>query len=332
MTIRQRIVTLLSAFLWINAHPAGGQVPTPSIESVPCWGRFELTATNSKAYRNPCEDVRLEATFIKPDGGTVAFWGFYDGGDAWRVRFMPDQVGTWRYQARFSDGVGRISGVFECVASDLSGLISVYRDNPIWFGFKHGSPVLIRSLHVGDRFFADGDNSVTGAPWSAARRRAFLDWAQAQGYNTLSIASHYLNRDTKGRGQGWDTPDLWDADTQQPNWREFRRMETILNNLAERRIMVYPFAGFCGRDSDFPRDEAKQDLYLKYTLARLGAYWNLWWMVGGPEPRLKGKPYLTVEQIDRLGHKLEEFDVFGHLRSVHNPTGPDQFKDAAWTS
>jgi len=192
---------------------------------------------------------------------------------------------------------------------------------------------VIRSLHVGDRFFADGPNPVTGAAWSGQQRTAFLDWAQAQGYNMLSIASHYLNRDSKGRGQGWNTPDLWDPKAQQPNPREYRRMERILDDLASRRIMVYPFAGFFGRDADFPREDKKQELYLRYTLARLGAYWNVLLLVSGPEPLLnKNKPVLTEDQISRLGRRIQELDVFGHALSVHNPTGDDQFRDSNWTS
>jgi hypothetical protein len=296
------------------------------------WGVFERVVRNEKGYANPYEDVTLEAVYTKPDGGTVRSWGFYDGEQTWRMRFMPDQVGTWRYEARFSDGSGSVKGAFECAPSDLPGVISVCEGNPIWFGFKGGKVPVIRSLHVGDPFFASGPNPATGAAWSEQQRKAFLDWAQAQGYNMLSVASHYLNRAGKGRGQGWNTPDLWDAKEQRPNPREYQRMERILADLASRRIMVYPFAGFFGRDSDFPRDEKKQELYLRYTLARLGAYWNVLLLVSGPEPLLnKNKPVLTEDQIHRLGRRIRELDVFGHLLSVHNPTGDDYFRDSDWT-
>jgi len=245
---------------------------------------------------------------------------------------MPDQVGTWRFEAAFSDGVTPTKGTFECVPSEIPGRIGVYAANPIWFGFKGGKPVLIRSLHVGDRFFADTDNAVTGQRWNPQRREAFLDWARQQGYNMLSIGSHYINRDSAGRGRGWNTPDLWDAQNQCPSWRQYQRMERVLDDLASRGMMVYPFVGFFGRDSDFPWDPAKQDLYIQYTLARLGPYWNVLLLVGGPEPRLRGKPYLGEEDIDRFGRKIKGLDPFGHLLSVHNPTGDDHFKDADWTS
>jgi hypothetical protein len=330
-----RMVVLLGlsgSAVWASFDGHGLSFPLAG-QKVGRWGIFEQVVRNDKDYANPYEDVTLDVLYTKPDGGTVRFWGFYDGASIWRIRFMPDQVGTWRYEASFSDGSGGVTGAFECVPSDLPGMISICESNPIWFGFKGGQTPVIRSLHVGDRFFADGPNPTTGAAWSEPQRKVFLDWAQAQGYNLLSIASHYLNRRSKGRGQGWNTPDLWDARTQQPNPREYQRMERILNDLASRPIMVYPFAGFFGRDSDFPRADRKQELYLRYTLARLGAYWNILLLVSGPEPLLNtGKPVLTEDQINRLGRRIKERDVFGHPLSVHNPTGDDQFRDADWSS
>ncbi|MEJ7640519.1 MAG: hypothetical protein WKF75_21755 [Singulisphaera sp.] len=129
--------------------------------------------------------------------------------------------------------------------------MGVLPDNPTWFS-RGDRAVLLRGLHVGDRFLA--------ANWPAARRTAFLDWAGAQGYNTLSIASCLLNRDDPGRGRGWETPDLWPLDAAQ-----YRRLESIFDELDRRGFVVYPFAGFFGRQSDYPRDPADQERYVRYA-------------------------------------------------------------------
>ncbi len=232
---------------------------------------------------------------------------------------MPDQLGTWEYRASFSDGTKLIKGKFICVPSTIPGMLSVDENNPWWFGFKGGKHVLIRSFHVGDRFFAEN--------WPDDKRQAFLDWFVEQKYNMLSIASHYLNRESEGRGQGWDTPDLWPLDA-----AEYQKMETILDDLTKRKIMVYPFAGFFGRDSDFPRNLNDQGKYIKYTLARLGPYWNLLFNVGGPEPNLKNRSYLSNEKVTRLGRLISRLDIFDHLISVHNRTGDDPYKDSNWST
>ncbi len=302
---------------------------------VPQWGRFEIAIVHPRSYANPFEDVTLEVTFTRPDSSRIAFWGFYDGADTWRIRALADQVGTWRYQAMFSDGTGQLEGSFTCLASDLPGLISAYEDNPIWFGFKQDEAVLVRSLQVGERFLAEQAD-----PLSEARRRAaFLDWAQSQGYNMLSIAGCLPNRNVAPLSLGvipaeggWATSALWDNETQRPDPGAYRRLEVVLDDLASRRMLVYPASGFFDQASDFPRAPAQQDLFLRYTLARLGAYWNMIWMVGGPEPQRGRDPYLSREEIDRLGRRIKELDPFGHLLCVSNAAGNDAFKDSDWTS
>ncbi|UCE49223.1 MAG: DUF5060 domain-containing protein [Phycisphaerales bacterium] len=305
------VVTLLS-----------GQCDATGDVSVGRWDRFEATVKGAKDYRDPYSDVTLKVTYEDPVGVKTTFWGFYDGAGTWKIRFMPDRTGRWKYAAVFTDGSRRISGTFECVNSEIPGMISVDETNPMWFGYKGGKHVLIRSFHVGDRFFAEN--------WPAAKRRAFLDWAQRQGYNMLSVASHYLNRDAEGRGRGWRTPDLWPL-----NASEFRRAEAILNDLAARGIMVYPFAGFFGQSSDFPTDHAEQIRYVKYVLARFGPHWNVLFNVAGPEPKIKAKEFqnaMTFTDVNRLGRMISELDVFGHPISIHNPTGNDPYKNENWVS
>ncbi|MHC4497105.1 MAG: DUF5060 domain-containing protein, partial [Planctomycetota bacterium] len=286
------------------------------------WDRFEASVNNMNRYRDPFRDVTLDVTYESPDGEKTEFWGFYDGGQTWKIRFMPDRIGTWKYDAAFSDGSESVRGTFECVRSNIPGMISVDQANPAWFGYKGGGHVLIRSFHVGDRFFAGN--------WPAAKRMAFLDWVNTQGYNMLSVASHYLNRDAKGRGRGWRTPDLWPL-----NAAEYRKMEAILNDLAARKIMVYPFAGFFGQSSDFPTTPQEQIKYIKYTLARLGPYWNILFNVAGPEPKIKSNEFqnaMEVADVNRLGQKISKMDIFGHPISVHNPSGDDPYKNEDWLS
>lgn len=295
---------------------------TDSIAGIGQWDRFESSIENGRSYRDPYRDVTLNVTYVDPDGRKVGFQGFYDRGRAWKIRFMPDRIGTWKYRAVFSDGSQENRGTFECVRSDIPGMISVDQRNPMWFGYKGGGHVLVRSFHVGDRFFAEN--------WPSSKRKVFLDWLQKQGYNMLSVASHYLNRDAKGRGRGWKTPDLWPL-----NAAEYRKTEAILDDLAARKIMVYPFAGFFGQSSDFPTEHPEQIRYIKYTLARLGPYWNVLLNVAGPEPKIKPDAFqnaMSAADVNRLGRAIRELDIFGHPVSVHNPSGDDPFKDEDWLS
>lgn len=290
------------------------------MEKVERWRRFETDCYNGHHYEDPFRDVTLEAIYTRPDGTEVSFWGFYDGKERWRLRFMPDQLGTWRHQSRFTDGSPGPSGRFECVAGDTPGTICAYEHNPIWFGHRDGSSFFMRSLHVGDRFFASN--------WDAQKRSAFLDWAQEQGYNTLSIASHYLNREIEGRGLEWQTPDLWPL-----NPSEYRRLEETMDDLERRRFVIFPFAGFFGQDSDFPRARRDQELYVRYVLARFAPYWNVLFNVAGPEPLVHAQRFgyiMMYDDVCRLGAMIGELDPFGHLVTIHNRTADDPFRDEEW--
>lgn len=292
---------------------------------VPLWGIFEAEFPNNRAYDDPFREVILKMEYEAPDGSQTDFWGFYAGDGMWKARFMPDQIGTWRYTASFSDRAQQISGAFEVEQSDLPGLVSTDVANPNWFGYAGGRHAVIRGFHVGDRFFA--------ANWSDAARTIFLDWAEKQGYNLLSVASFFLNRDAEGRGKGWETPDLWDNRSKAPRPEAYAQAEGILDDLSERQIAVYPFAGFFGQSSDFPRNREDQELYLRYTMARFGPYWNLLFNVAGPEPLWRPNEFgnvMNASEIIRLGKRIRERDPFGHLISIHNEAGPDPFRHEAW--
>ncbi len=299
-----------------SARAAERTGPGPQM-TVGQWDRFEMAVTNPRTYPDPYTDVELNVVYTAPGGKETAFWGFYDGGQTWRIRFMPNFTGLWRYKATFSDGTPGVAGEFRVAGSKLPGMLTVSRGNPIWFS-GDVRPVLIRGLHVGDRFFA--------ANWPDEKRDAFLDWTARQGYNLLSVASHYLNRDTAGRGHGWETPRLWPLSA-----GEYQKMEVLLDNLAKRSIYVYPFAGFFGQKSNYPTEPAEQERFVRYTLARLGSYWNIVLNVAGPEPNLRNS-WMAAADVERLGRLIRDLDVLGHPLSVHNATGNDPYRDSDWTT
>jgi hypothetical protein len=291
--------------------------PEPAVK-VGLWARFEAAVVNPKRYADPYNDVTLEVTYTRPDGSEVDFWGFYDDGDTWKLRFMPDQLGVWQFDASFSDGTRGVRGAFEVVPSDVPGMLSKDALNPIWFGFEGGRHVLIRSFHAGPLFDYGWDDPDD--PHDGEKREAFLDWAQAQRYNTFSSRSYFSMPEQKRSG-----PKLWPLDA-----REYRKLEAVLDELARRRMMVHGFAGFFGYETRFPDEPAAQTSYIRYVLARLGPYWNQLWNVAGPEPnRTK---HLASDEVERLGEEINALDVFDHPLGVHNKDGDDPYRDADWTS
>jgi PelA/Pel-15E family pectate lyase len=62
---------------------------------------------------NPFTDIRLQAVFSGPSNERIVVPGYFDGdgqrspaGHAWRIRFSPQEAGTWKYEATFRAGPG----------------------------------------------------------------------------------------------------------------------------------------------------------------------------------------------------------------------------------
>ena len=65
-------------------------------EPVEQWGVFDLVLPGPKSG-NPFVDVRVTCRFEQGDVQRDVT-GFYDGEGIYRVRFMPERTGTWRYR------------------------------------------------------------------------------------------------------------------------------------------------------------------------------------------------------------------------------------------
>src|SRR5437879_2011950 len=66
-------------------------------EPVQHWGRWERAYT---ARENAAPDLDLIVEFTSPSGKARNIRGFWDGGPTWRVRFSPDETGSWKYHTR----------------------------------------------------------------------------------------------------------------------------------------------------------------------------------------------------------------------------------------
>lgn len=97
------------------------------------FGRLELTVAFSAMRGTKYYDIRtdsihdgvdLEATFRSPTGTYWYIPGYYDGA-AWRIRFAPDEVGSWTYTVRAEDrsGITWKDGAFTCSSSSNHGWV-----------------------------------------------------------------------------------------------------------------------------------------------------------------------------------------------------------------
>jgi len=98
------------------------------------WHKYELNFSSTVTYENPVQEVRaLEITFTSPTGLKKTINGFWDGGTAWKARFMPFETGTWSFETTCSDaknsGLNGQKGTFICkLGSDQK---DIYLHGPV---------------------------------------------------------------------------------------------------------------------------------------------------------------------------------------------------------
>jgi hypothetical protein len=153
--------------------------------------RIELTAALTATYDNPYDQaqVALSASFQAPSGASREVPGFWDGRDAWKVRFTPDEVGAWHYTVHVRDRFGTADssqGDFDVIASDRHGWLQVaswrdpklsprylvYHDGTPFYGVGHCEAFTLadaRTDAAGDlntlkRMHANGENLVVWWP------------------------------------------------------------------------------------------------------------------------------------------------------------------------
>jgi len=221
--------------LWFEDVTAGDAVVTGKRVT---WHPVTLTfqgpfATETDTNPNPFLDYRLYVDFVGPSGQALRVPGFFDGdgeggasGEAWRVRFSPDEAGLWSYVAQFDAGPEVAVSLNPNAATPTSfdgasGVVTIQPRDPQAPGFlKHG-----RLEHVGAHYlkFRDGSYFVrTGidSPENFLAYRGFDNTVdQPGGLNTSglfeglhSYEPHVVDFGPQGLGDAQD-PVWFSADT-----------------------------------------------------------------------------------------------------------------------
>lgn len=303
MTIRWMGVWMVAFFCLL---PAGAQEM-----SVERWGLFEVAIEKVPVRGNPFTDVSVTARF-EQDGRTFEVEGFYDGDGVYRIRFMPDQVGRWSYVTQSAESAldGR-RGQFTCVepASGNHGPVGVR--NTWHFAYADGTPYFqvgttcYAWAHQGDQMEAQTLKTLAASPFNKLRMCVF---PKSYTYNK-NEPEHYP----------YEGKPLKDWDFSRFNPAFFRHFETRVGQLCDLGIeadliLFHPY----DRWNFTQMDEASDERYLRYVVARLGAYRNVWWSFANEYDLMKSK---TMADWDRFFQIVQKYDPYQRLRGIHNCRG-----------
>ena len=114
-------------------------LPAFASDTVEQWGIYEISL-HGPTNGNPFLDVRFAAKFSQGDDSIEA-QGFYDGDGVYRVRFMPEKTGVWKYETTSSAAelVGKTGG-FAVTKAQGANHGPVRVANTFHFAYGDGTP------------------------------------------------------------------------------------------------------------------------------------------------------------------------------------------------
>jgi len=165
---------------------------------VAVWTRWEHTLISSRTYDNPLLDVVLRVRYTSPSNKTYDCYGFWDGDDTYRIRFMFNGTGTWKWETQCSDtdnpGLHAVKGTVDVCA---------YRgSNPLYAkGYLRISDNRRYLVHAnGSPFLWIGDTAWTAYMYATdAEWRQYIDDRSRKKINTILMSSCCLTRDERSR-------------------------------------------------------------------------------------------------------------------------------------
>ncbi len=262
----------------------GCSVVCSAADAVGQWGRYEKQFASDKSYDNPLYDVaQFVVEFTSPTGRAKRVNGFWDGGRDWRVRFCPDEVGTWTFVSQCSDkangGLHEVKGSFECAPQDST--LPIY---------ARGS--LVRPKGAYHLAYSDGTPFFWCActAWNGALKSTEKEWTTylqdrvANGYTAIQfVTTQWRGCDVDSAGEVAFTG----SGRIRINPSFFQRLDHKVDQVNEHGLIAVPVLLWAlpvaaGRELSpgyyLPENEAI--LLARYTVARYGGH-HVVWILGG---------------------------------------------------
>jgi len=284
------------------------------------WAPVDFTV-QGPSEGNPYLEVTLSARFTNGER-SLDVPGFYDGVGNYRIRFLPESEGEWRFQTASNvaamDGLAGTVTVGPAKAGD-HGPVRVAEK--FHFRYADGS----RYLNIGTTAYAwnvQGDAmeeetlaTLKDAPFTKIRMCVFPKHYR---YNQNEPDRYPFALIKKGESAWPATIEEagWEFDFDRPNPDYFRHLEMRIRQLGEigveaDLILLHPYDRW-GFSQMTPEQD---DRYLRYVVSRLAGLPNVWWSMANEYDFMENK---SLEDWNRMIDVVADADPFGHLLSIHN--------------
>jgi hypothetical protein len=315
-----RIKNLLIVFIFLLAS-----VPDEVKCQVKKWQIFEISLTARNKYQNPYleipvtnqEDGLLKVEFKGMSGEAidqvVTVFGFWYGGQTWKVRFAAPQSGTWEYKTTSTDkGLnnkrGKITvaewGEDEKHANPTRrGLVQVMKTGPQaghFFQYADGTPF----LWIGDTWWNWTQKKIKFSTY-----QTLVDDRAEKGF---TIGQLFV----PANGWGGASSSLLDDTYTILDTAHMRKVENMIAYANGKGITVWVHGWWARKNLDKTAGEEKMKRWWRYLVHRLAAY-NVIWVIGG-EYNMDNYGGLGLPFWKKLGEFIKEEDPYDRIISAHN--------------
>ncbi|MGA2889516.1 MAG: DUF5060 domain-containing protein [Terracidiphilus sp.] len=302
------------------AKSAGGED-----KQVEQWGLFEVQIKGPSSG-NPFVDVKFSARFTQGHRSVEAA-GFYDGEGVYKVRFSPDMVGRWSFEttANVKELAGH-AGTFACTAPKAGNHGPVSTAHRFHFQYADGTPYFPFGTtcysygFIGDPLEQQTLDALKQAGFNKVRvcllPKPLGQWKPvAMPFERIGAALPENSKSTMENplDEG-KSSERFDLTRMNPTY--FRHFEQCIQNLMAAGveadvILFHPYDAWGFK----AMGEEADDRYLRYAVARLSAYRNVWWSIANEYDLVKSK---SMKDWDRFFRIVEESDPHSRLRSIHH--------------
>ena len=255
-------------------------VPQPLLREeqvdVPLWGRWEQ---RFEAEEKIAPETEVTVRLTTPSGAVHEQPAFWDGGRVWRVRFMPDEEGTWSYQVGAPAGVPGLSG--------RQGQFTVRKDEGSNNRFLRHGPVQVSRngrylVHSdGTPFFWLSDTAWNGALKSTEEgwESYLLDRKGKQFTGIQFVTTQW--RAARANAEDEVAYTGYEDITINPDF--FDRLDQRISTVNETGLLAVPVLLWAlGEQKEvpgkLPEDQAVR--LARYLVARYGAHHVVWFLAG----------------------------------------------------
>jgi hypothetical protein len=223
---------------------------------------------------------------------------------------MPEVQGHWRYETKANRWeLTNKTGEFTVTPPGKGNHGPVRVHNTYHFAYADGTPfeeigtTIYNWLDTPEEVQEQTLQTLAASPFNKAR---MLLTPQPTAYRTNCPPPRWPFVGTP--------PHDWDYTRFNPEYfRHYEKRLAQLRDLGiEADLILFNPYGKWGFEK---MDAAGDERYVRYIVARFGAYRNVWWSLANEWDFLRTK---TEADWDRLGTLVQQCDPFNHLRSIHN--------------